>query len=217
MTNYPNGFDDNTTLPPLTPGETQSLPSGAAQGSILYFNGTSWVALPPGTNGQFLKTQGASANPLWATVSGGGGSTSLVASAGGQVTGDGSSYDITGLLYTVPTGKAGLYRATMFTGPATTNGFGQVHVRVDPWGEYPPGTGNLQFMSPKNSDEGTPGINPVLPTVQFLIGEGSTIDPPQVFTWWAAEGIEIDYIVQVNGYDAGDFVWMTSLEYLGPN
>ncbi len=36
-----------------------------AQGDVLYFNGSNWVRLGAGTNGQFLKTQGASANPVW--------------------------------------------------------------------------------------------------------------------------------------------------------
>lgn len=35
------------------------------QGDVLYDNGTSLVRLPPGTSGQFLKTQGTSANPTW--------------------------------------------------------------------------------------------------------------------------------------------------------
>jgi len=39
---------------------------GQAQGAILYFNGVSWVVLPPGTSGDFLQTQGAGANPVWA-------------------------------------------------------------------------------------------------------------------------------------------------------
>lgn len=43
-----------------------------AQGDVLYFNGTNIVNLGPGTSGQFLKTQGAGANPLWATIAGGG-------------------------------------------------------------------------------------------------------------------------------------------------
>jgi len=43
-----------------------------AQGDVLYFNGTNIVKLAAGTNGQFLKTQGAGANPIWATIAGGG-------------------------------------------------------------------------------------------------------------------------------------------------
>lgn len=35
------------------------------QGALMYFNGTDWVPLPAGTNGQFLKTQGTGANPAW--------------------------------------------------------------------------------------------------------------------------------------------------------
>lgn len=39
-----------------------------AQGEILYHNGTNWVPLAVGTSGMFLKTQGASANPVWANA-----------------------------------------------------------------------------------------------------------------------------------------------------
>jgi hypothetical protein len=43
-----------------------------AQGSVIYFNGTDWVALAPGVAGQFLKTLGPATNPLWAAPAGGG-------------------------------------------------------------------------------------------------------------------------------------------------
>lgn len=43
-----------------------------AQGDILYHNGSNLVKLGAGTNGYFLKTQGASANPEWASIPGGG-------------------------------------------------------------------------------------------------------------------------------------------------
>lgn len=42
---------------------------GAVQGDILYRGASSWLAIAPGTSGQFFQTQGASANPQWATVS----------------------------------------------------------------------------------------------------------------------------------------------------
>lgn len=41
----------------------------ANQGDIIYFDGTDWVDLPPGTTGQYLQTQGAGANPQWASTS----------------------------------------------------------------------------------------------------------------------------------------------------
>lgn len=37
----------------------------ATQGSLLYRNGSSWSVLSPGTNGQYLQTQGSGANPRW--------------------------------------------------------------------------------------------------------------------------------------------------------
>jgi len=42
-----------------------------AQGDVMYYNGTNYVRLAAGTDGHFLKTQGASANPVWAAASGG--------------------------------------------------------------------------------------------------------------------------------------------------
>ncbi|MBI1908868.1 MAG: hypothetical protein HYS22_01705 [Deltaproteobacteria bacterium] len=37
-----------------------------AQGDVMYYSGTDWVRLAAGTSGQYLKTQGAGANPTWA-------------------------------------------------------------------------------------------------------------------------------------------------------
>jgi hypothetical protein len=42
--------------------------ASAAQGDVLYYNGTSYVRLAPGTSGQFLTSGGAGANPSWTTV-----------------------------------------------------------------------------------------------------------------------------------------------------
>ncbi len=44
-----------------------------SQGDIIYYDGSNLTRLEPGTSGQFLKTLGAGANPVWATPSGGGG------------------------------------------------------------------------------------------------------------------------------------------------
>ena len=38
-------------------------------GDILYYNGTDYARLGVGSSGQFLKTQGAGANPIWGSVS----------------------------------------------------------------------------------------------------------------------------------------------------
>lgn len=45
----------------------------SSRGAILYRGASAWLALAPGTSGQFLKTQGAGADPVWSAVSGSGG------------------------------------------------------------------------------------------------------------------------------------------------
>ena len=43
--------------------------TGNVQGNVMYYNGTDWVILAPGTSGEALKTSGAGANPTWGAVS----------------------------------------------------------------------------------------------------------------------------------------------------
>lgn len=45
---------------------------GTTQGSVIYRNASQWTGLTPGSVGQFLQTQGASANPKWENIPGGG-------------------------------------------------------------------------------------------------------------------------------------------------
>jgi len=53
-----HALDSHSDVPAIT----------EAQGQILYYNGSNWVALAVGTSGQFLQTQGAAANPQWAAI-----------------------------------------------------------------------------------------------------------------------------------------------------
>ncbi len=55
---------------------------GSTQGNIVYRNAAGWVALAPGTAGQFLTTQGAAANPNWSSGGAGTGTVTSVATAG---------------------------------------------------------------------------------------------------------------------------------------
>ena len=45
------------------------FPAGV-QGNVLYYNGTNWLVLAPGTANQLFKTGGAGANPAWANARG---------------------------------------------------------------------------------------------------------------------------------------------------
>lgn len=70
------------------------------QGSLLYRGGSAWAALPPGTNGYFLETQGAGANPLWVAAGGGVGTITGV-TAGTGLEGGGISGTVTVFLATI--------------------------------------------------------------------------------------------------------------------
>lgn len=48
------------------------------RGSILYRGAAGWAALAPGTAGNFLKTNGAGADPAWAAAGGGGGALTKI-------------------------------------------------------------------------------------------------------------------------------------------
>lgn len=109
-------------------------------------------------------------------------------------------------LYTVPVGKSGLYRASMFIGPASVNGFGQVFLNLE-WPEFPPGTGNLTFMKPAADING-------LTQASFLIGEGSSAPGSSFLEWWAQEGQVIGYNIDVNSWEDGDYVFAVTLEEL---
>jgi hypothetical protein len=68
--NYPNPSVVNLTI------------TGQQQGSIVYYNGSNWVQLPPSLDGYVLTTHSTGANPTWTLVSG-----STSGPAGGDLTG----------------------------------------------------------------------------------------------------------------------------------
>jgi Repeat of unknown function (DUF5907) len=67
-----------------TLSEIMDFVGSAAQGDILYRGASTWTRLGAGTSGQFLKTQGTSANPIWATLAGGGNVSSAGTPTNGQ-------------------------------------------------------------------------------------------------------------------------------------
>lgn len=86
------------------------------QGDIFYDNGTSVIRLVPGTNGQYLKTQGASANPIWGTVPADVNTSNVLFQYHGQVEAQGSALgEVVGTTL-VPNGITGNYRFLQATG-----------------------------------------------------------------------------------------------------
>lgn len=95
-----------------------------AQGDVLYYNGTNLVNLGPGTSGQFLQTQGAGANPIWAT--GGGGSDwdiVITKSADQTVTNTTVFTDDNELTTTITNGKWLVQLLLFYNGNNTTGDF----------------------------------------------------------------------------------------------
>jgi len=78
----------------------------ATQGDILYYDGSKWARLGYGTNGNFLKTQGVSANPTWASLPGGGNMSTSVYDLQGvaeQLVGTSAAQTLTNKTLTTPT------------------------------------------------------------------------------------------------------------------
>jgi hypothetical protein len=57
----------------MTITQVLDLLTSVAQGDIIYRGASAWARLGAGSSGQFLKTNGAGANPQWDTSAGGGG------------------------------------------------------------------------------------------------------------------------------------------------
>tara|TARA_R100000963_G_scaffold28814_1_gene19862 strand:- start:196 stop:963 length:768 start_codon:yes stop_codon:yes gene_type:complete len=86
-----NVGDSGDTLALATDAVTGFQVGSDAQGDVLYHDGTDYTRLAAGTSGHFLKTQGTSANPVWAADNAG----SLVWIAGAANNAAVSSIDFT--------------------------------------------------------------------------------------------------------------------------
>jgi Repeat of unknown function (DUF5907) len=80
----PAGGNLSGTYP--NPSVTNLTITSQQQGSIIYYDGSAWVQLSPGTDGYVLTTHSTGANPTWTSVSGGGGG-SPSGPAGGDLSG----------------------------------------------------------------------------------------------------------------------------------
>jgi hypothetical protein len=90
---------------------------GNTQGDVLYRGASAWSTLAPGTSGQVLATQGASANPHWVNASSGGTVTSVAASVPVDMAVAGSPITSSGTLAITRVGPPStIYDYTFFGG-----------------------------------------------------------------------------------------------------
>jgi hypothetical protein len=135
-----------------TLSEVLDFVGSAAQGDILYRGASSWTRLGAGTSGQYLKTQGTGANPVWDTVSASSGSRIYILTA----TGAGWSEEVANSSNpgtAAPLGGVGYDRFVI--------GFKPTNYRLSFW-QYSVGDNNFgmraqfstssDFSSPVNSD-----------------------------------------------------------------
>lgn len=138
---------------------------GSAQGDILYRGASAWNALPPGTSGQFLKTQGAAANPVWAAS----GTVTSVATGTGLTGGPITSTGTISIANTTVT--AGSYTNTNLT----VNAQGQITAASN-------GSSGTGVSSVGNSD-GSLTISPTTGAVvaSLNVGHANTFTAAQTF------------------------------------
>jgi hypothetical protein len=126
--------------------------STLAQGDVIYYDGTNFVRLAPGTSGQFLKTNGAAANPAWATVTTG---PTVVAA---QATTSGTQFDFTGL-------PADVSRITVNFSGVSLSGTDHLLVQIGDAG----GVENTGYTSTTGANSGVEATS----TAGFILGAGA--------------------------------------------
>jgi len=150
--------------------------STATQGSVLYNDGSKWAALGPGTSGQILKTNGASANPAW--TSAGSGTVTQVNTGTGLT---GGPLSTTGTISIDTTVVPQLGAANTFTGTLTISG-------------------NTSFTAGKTITIGTTGTAPIAGIAAVAKNGSATV------TTTAVTANSIILVTGQNGDDGGAYI-----------
>lgn len=120
-----------TTLLAALPLPTDLDIVGQVQGSVLYFDGTNWVQLPPGAAGEVLTTGGVGADPAWS------------ANGIGDVVGPAGATDTALARYDTATGKLLQDSTVLLDGGGNMVFDGGASLSVDTIQEVTPGNGVL--------------------------------------------------------------------------
>lgn len=106
-----------------TPTSVLDTAFGATRGSVLYRGASAWLTLTPGATGEFLKTNGAGADPQWAAVPGAAGGTVTSVTCGSGLTG--GTFTVTGTCALSNVTSAGQYPGTATNNSATSGNIGE--------------------------------------------------------------------------------------------
>lgn len=96
---------------------------GTARGTLIFRSVAGWASLTPGSTGEFLKTNGAGANPQWAAVPGAAGGTVQSVTCGAGLTG--GTFTVTGTCALSNVTSAGQYPGTATNNNATAGNIGE--------------------------------------------------------------------------------------------
>jgi len=196
----------------MTLSQTLDLIGSAAQGDILYRGASGWARLAAGTNGQFLRTSGAGADPAWATIAAGltVGTTTITSGTSGNVLYNNGG--VLGEYTTVPVSEGGTGSSSLTANNVLLgNGTSALQVVADPVT-----TTNV------NEDDTAAG------TLYFLPYTGNKIalytgSAWQVYEWSSASldlsSLSAHVIYDIFAYASGSTVtleavsWGTNTEY----
>lgn len=183
---------------------------GSTQGNILYRNGSTWVALAPGTSGQVLTSSGSGANMAWTTIGGSGTVTSIAFTGSSGLTFTGTnttsaaSFAVAGTL-AVANGGTG-------TSSATSGGLVYALSTTTLSTLSPPGSGRMLVSGATTSPPSwsttatlTGALNLGNPGAASYASSGSLRFPNNNLIGWdnAADSATITF--GINGSDIFDF------------
>lgn len=158
------GIESNPIVPPadettLTRSSGSLALKSKTQGDILYFGSSGTPAyLSAGTNGQYLKTQGAGANPTWASAN----ITSLGSGTGSLIGTTGSPLQQVGTFSTTGNIANGIIIVEIFTIGSTTDDQSKINLAnatadtgLNSGANLTDGSGHTKFTIMKGSNDST--------------------------------------------------------------
>jgi hypothetical protein len=201
---------------------------GVSHGDVIYFDGSSWTRIAPGTSGQVFQTNGIGAAPTWTTLPGGGNViAALSLTDNAIVRGDGGSTGVqtSAVLIDDSDNVTGIVNITT-TGTVTFNGVTYTYPGADAAGALTSdGAGNLSWAAVASSleveDEGV-SLSTAVTKIDFA-GAGVTATEPvanEILVTipggggGSGETVEKDINQTTHGFSVGEWVYHNGTIYV---